>query len=387
MDDVPFSVYLHLPFCKSRCVYCDFFSTVEEPIPFEAYRKALTAEWQRRRRVLGSDHRLLSLYVGGGTPSLWKAGELCALIETFDLKGDEEVTVEVNPKDAEEMWFGELAAGGVNRFSIGVQSTNDERLSFLGRRHSSTDAVRCVEAAFRSGALSVSADLIYGTFGQTAEEWNLELETVIGLGVHHVSAYELTVAEGTVLDARRKSGEAVTVSEKALVELYQIGRRTLEKAGFSQYEVSNFAQEGHRSKHNTAYWRGGAYLGLGAGAHGFLKLDGRLVRYGNSEDVDDYLAAALENEAPVEAGLGSRAFTEEVSALDHARELIMLGLRTSDGAPFDEIICTLPREVKETWASIAASLVGEKLVRFASGRMIPTARGMLFADGIAERFF
>jgi putative oxygen-independent coproporphyrinogen III oxidase len=386
MNDGLFSVYIHLPFCKSRCVYCDFFSTTTKAIPFVAYRRALMLEWQQRRAAFRHLHRPLTIYIGGGTPSLWPKDELLALLDAFALRGDEEVTVEVNPKDADEQWFRDLVQCGVNRFSIGVQALDDERLSFLGRRHSAEDAGRCVSAALSSGARSVSADLIFGTSSHTTKKWRQELESIIDLGVHHVSAYELTLAKGTPLAKRHARGEPVTASEKAMLALYRTGRAMFRKAGLVQYEVSNFARKGHRSIHNSQYWRGGEYLGLGAGAHGFVKSVGRLLRYGNTEDVDEYLRAA-ESAGQTEDGLGKGAFTEQISILDHARELMMLGLRTSDGAAFEKIISVLPSAVQDTWKLIAKSLQNEKLVRLALGRMIPTARGMLCADGIAERFF
>jgi oxygen-independent coproporphyrinogen-3 oxidase len=386
MNDRSFSVYIHLPFCKSRCLYCDFFSTSQQTIPFAEYRNALISEWQGRRAAFSLSKRPFSVYIGGGTPSLWKAADLQLLLDAFSLEGDEEVTVEVNPKDADETWFHHLVRCGVNRFSLGVQAMDDERLRFLGRRHSVEDAARCVSLALSSGASSVSADLIYGTRGHTVAKWRKEVESLTVLGVHHISAYELTVAGKTPLALRQESGELVAVSEETMLRLYQTGRSALRKAGLVQYEISNFAKKGHRSRHNSQYWKGGEYLGLGAGAHGFVKSNGRLIRYGNTENVNEYLSG-MKSEGPMEEGLGSSAFFEQVSTIDHARELVMLGLRTSDGAAFEEIISVLPPSVAITWRSIAETLQNRRLVRLSSGRMIPTVQGMLLADGTAEMFF
>lgn len=382
-----YAVYIHLPFCKTRCVYCDFYSTVTDAVPFERYGRAVIAEW--KRRLAGAPHleRISSVYIGGGTPSLWSVDALGMLLAAFSLQGDEEVTVEVNPKDGDEKWFAALVGAGVTRFSIGVQSMDPLRLSFLGRRHSVEDASRAVRAAVSSGAQSVSADLIFGTPGHQVDGWSRELEDLVSLGVHHVSAYQLTIAESTPLFAKQERGETVSTDEDGAARLYRTVRILLAKRGFKQYEVSNFAPRQYQSKHNLHYWRGGEYMGLGAGAHGFVRTQDRLCRTANCDDVERYMGAALSGEAPLATHLGEGGFTENLSQTDHARERLMLGLRTTNGAPFEAILASVPPEVQKVWQKAAASLALNKLVRLKNGHIVPTAAGLIRADGIAECFF
>lgn len=383
-------VYIHLPFCKSRCAYCDFFSTATNEIPFDAYRTALVSEWKRRRVATTSYlGKRRSLYIGGGTPSLWPAKALTDLLGELSVREDEEVTVEVNPKDADRRWFQALRDAGVNRFSIGVQALDDERLRFLGRRHNAEDARRAVKSALLSGAKSVSADLIFGAAGHGVEAWKREIEALVDLGVHHISAYELTLSKGTPLFAKSCSGERVTADEDTLAKLYRAARGTLKRLGLPQYEVSNYAPSKHRSRHNLNYWKGGEYLGLGAGAHGFVLALEKSTRYCNTEDTASYIRAALESDAPLATGIDPGGFTEHLSDLDRAREKIMLGLRTISGAPFEEILHTLPLEQRDLWQKEARKLISQKpaLLRLRKGRLVPTARGLISADGIAQRFF
>ncbi len=386
MGDV--AVYVHLPFCKSRCLYCDFFSTAAQSVPFERYGPALAAEWSLRRAAVPPSAGLSSVYIGGGTPSLWPAEALKTVLEGFGLKGDEEVTVEVNPRDADAAWFDRLVRAGANRFSVGVQSMDDARLRFFGRTHTATDGEAAVRAALASGARSVSADLIFGTPSHRLKDWRREIDALADLGVHHISAYQLTVAEGTPLFARQAQGEVVCASEDETARLFRATRASLANRGFKQYEVSNFARgASHRSAHNRHYWQGGVYLGLGAGAHGFLREGGDLVRYANAEDVASYLAAAEGSSPSPREALGAGGFTEVLSETDHARERLMLGLRTVEGVCFEETLARVPRALQEKWRREATRLVAQNLVRFRNGRLAPTAAGLIYADGLAERFF
>ena len=386
-----YSIYIHLPFCKTRCAYCDFFSIAATPIPFEGYLNAVTREWERRRSAFEPFGPLRSLYIGGGTPSLWPAELLCELLGRFALHAETEVTVEVNPRDADRAWFQAVVRAGVNRFSVGVQSLDDERLRFLGRTHTARDGRIAVETAVSSGARSVSGDLIYGTPGQTAEGLSKELRDLMSCGVSHVSAYELTIAEETPLGRRQQQGDRVKAGEHQLTALYRTVRETLADADFAQYEISNWARERHRSVHNISYWQGGLYCGLGAFAHGFFisEPEQTRTRYGNGNLVDAYIDDVLSSEAPTASHLGKNGFTEQISDLDHARERVMLGLRTADGVAFEEILPWVPPGggLPARWRAEATRLQAEGWVRIQDGRLLPTAEGLLRADGLAERFF
>lgn len=367
------SVYVHLPFCVSRCHYCDFATGVFESIPFDRYARKVIEEIRRRRALLGLE-RPISVYVGGGTPSLWPALDLVKILSACGDTGDAEVTVEANPGDADPEWFKELADAGVNRFSIGVQALEPRRLEWMGRRHGVEEAAAAVAMALGSGAGRVSADIIYGTPGQRPRDLEAELGRIADMGVDHVSAYELTVAAGTALGRRVASGEVSLPDEAAMIELWETAGAVLDARGLRRYEVSSHAADGSESVHNRHYWRGGAYLGAGAGAHGYAVVDGEHARWSNAADPLDYMA-------------GAAARVEILSPLDRARELLMLGLRAAEGVDFDGLAGGVPDEVARRWGDIVADLIAEGHVVREGGRLIPTDSGMLMADGIAELFF
>lgn len=382
------SIYIHLPFCKGRCPYCDFASCDAREIPFEAYAAAIRREFGARA-PLAEGSRLDSVYVGGGTPSLWPAGILAGLLGAARGPDVAEITVEANPGDADPDWFLRLAGAGVTRFSLGVQALEPDRLAFLGRRHSVAQAEVAVAAARASGAASVSADVIYGTPGQTPAGLAAELERIAALGVDHVSAYELTVAAGTALEERVRRGEAALPGPDAMAELWEAAGGALAGAGLERYEISNHARPGHRCRHNEHTWRGGAYLGIGAGAHGFVPLGGGGGRrWANDADPFCYLEACRDlGSLPPDRAVGERVLEETLSPTEHARELMMLGLRTADGVAFDRLLARLPAELVVRWRGIAAGLEAAGHVVLEDGRLRPTSGGMIRADGLAASFF
>ena len=367
------SVYVHLPFCVSRCHYCDFATGVFESIPFDRYARKVIEEIRRRRALLGLE-RPISAYVGGGTPSLWPWRNLAEILSACGEISGAEVTVEVNPGDADPDWFAALVDAGVDRFSIGVQAMDDARLAWLGRRHGVEEAAAAVAMALGSGAGRVSADIIYGTPVQRPRDLEAELGRIADLGVDHVSAYELTVAAGTVLGRRVASGEVSLPGEVAMIELWEAAGGTLASRGLRRYEVSNHAAKGRESVHNRHYWRGGEYVGVGAGAHGYAVIGGEHARWSNVADPWEYMA-------------GVDPAVEIVSPLDRARELVMLGLRTVEGLDFEAVTGALPGEVTRAWRDIAGDLVAEGHAIREGARLVPTDSGMLMADGIAELFF
>ena len=331
----------------------------------------------------------VSVYIGGGTPSVWPVEELVALLNGMGVDSCEETTVEVNPGDGTEAWFSVLREAGVNRFSVGVQALDDGRLKQLGRRHDARQAAQAVEMAKRSGAKAVGADLIYGTPDHSPSDLERELEQFIALGVQHVSAYELTFAAGTRFGELVKRGILRPLADDALVRLWGVVKDTLGVAGFERYEVSNYAKPGYESGHNRHYWRGGAYIGLGAGGHGFVVLgDKTMYRYANGEDISGYMAAvARPVKATLFSGFGPGAAVERISALTHAREQVMLGLRTREGVLFSKILRGLESAVATRWMELAAELEQTGMVRRKREWLRPTELGMLHADGVAERFF
>jgi len=382
------SIYMHLPFCKGRCPYCDFASSDVRLIPCEAYAAAVRREVELRTPLVDGS-RLDSVYIGGGTPSLWAAEDLAGLLRDAGAPGAGEVTVEVNPGDADPDWFRRLVDAGVTRFSIGVQALEPGRLGFLGRRHSVAQAEAAVAAARASGAASVSTDVIYGTPDHEPAALAAEIGRVAALGVDHVSAYELTVAAGTALDGRVRRGEVMLPRSDDMADLWRAAGEALAAAGFERYEVSNHARPGHRCRHNEHTWRGGSYLGLGAGAHGFVGLPGGGGRrWANDADPFCYIEICRGSaDLARDRAVGERVLDEVLGPLEHSRELLMLGLRTADGIHLDRLVASLPAEIVVRWRGIASGLAAAGHATFDGFLLRPTAEGMLLADGLAAGFF
>ena len=321
-------VYVHIPFCASRCSYCDFYSTLSLEQAAQPYIEALLAEARMRRCEIGGES-VKTLYLGGGTPSQLPLSLLTRLVrgldEIIDLKDVEEFTVEANPDDVTAEWCVALPVLGVNRVSMGVQSFEDDILRFIGRRHTALQAVRAVENLRQAGIDNISIDLIYGLPGQTLDSWRATVEQALALQPQHISAYGLTYEEGTRLWLQRERGELLEVPEETCLEMYRILIDMLQAAGYEHYEISNFALPGCHSRHNSSYWDDTPYLGLGAAAHSY---DGMVRRY-NPNQLQQYIDSIM---------TGKTAFEqEEMACWERYDERVMLGLRTSRGMDADRL--------------------------------------------------
>ena len=271
----PLALYVHWPFCLSRCPYCDFNAHVRDVIPQQRFRRALRRElaWEAERlgrRPLGS------IFFGGGTPSLMEPETVALLLEDartlFEFQDDIEITLEANPTSIEMSRLAALRAAGVNRISIGIQSLEPEALAMLGRRHSVAQAVAALEIA-RTVFPRVSFDLIYARPGQSVPAWRTELRRALDLVAGHLSLYQLTIEPGTNFEAQYRRGEIVLPDEDLAAALYDATAEEAARFGLLQYEISNYAKPGAESRHNLQYWRYGDYAGIGPGAHGRLTLD------------------------------------------------------------------------------------------------------------------
>ena len=330
-------LYVHIPFCKSRCIYCDFYSTTREAEQ-EAYVGALCREIRERRLELPAeaDGRVCArtIYIGGGTPSLLSPAQLARIFgcirENYAVADGAEVTVEMNPEDVvvdEALSLaGGLANGTFNRVSLGIQTFDDDLLRLLRRRHSAERAVEAVKSLQLAGAQNISIDLIYGLPGQTLELWERDLDVAFSLGVQHLSAYALSYEEGTPLWRMRQRGEVQEAADELSVRMYERLCRRAREAGFEHYEISNFALPGYHSRHNSSYWTGEAYLGFGPGAHSF---DGRRTRRSNHSSLSNYLSAGGGGEVPHDV--------EVLSDEELYEEAVMCGLRTCRGVDLAEI--------------------------------------------------
>ncbi len=326
------SIYIHIPFCQSRCIYCDFFSTTSIAKQ-EDYANCVLREMELRRNEYASyagrdvsRARTLSIYIGGGTPSTMPPHLLSALIgkavSLYDTDENAEITIEANPDDVTDEWIAALKQMPVNRVSMGVQTFHDDILATLRRRHSSQQAIDAVRALQSAGYRNISIDLIYGLPGQTVERWRQDVEQALQLGVPHISAYSLMFEDGTRLTAMRDKGLITEMSDEDSELCYNILCQKLKDAGYMHYEVSNFALPGMHSRHNSGYWTGQPYIGFGAGAHSYDGLD---TRRWNAPSLAAYINGIKKGEA-------TEVYeTEKLSTTDLYNEFIMTRLRTSQG--------------------------------------------------------
>lgn len=268
----PLAVYIHWPFCKSKCPYCDFNSHVREAVNQDAWRAALLSELEYMARLV-PDRTLSSIFFGGGTPSLMPAKTAQALIEKatafWPAADDVEITLEANPTSVEMSTFADFKQAGVNRVSLGVQSLKADALAFLGREHNVREALTAVDRA-RTIFARYSFDLIYALPGQTPAGWEEELTEALGYAGSHLSLYQLTIEENTAFYHAYAKGNFVLPSEESAADLYQLTDRIMQAHNLPAYEVSNYARTGQESRHNLTYWQGGDYIGIGPGAHGRL---------------------------------------------------------------------------------------------------------------------
>ena len=322
----PLALYIHWPFCLAKCPYCDFNSHVRDAIPQARFAAALRTElaWEAAR--LGP-RRLGSVFFGGGTPSLMAPETVAALIADakrwFPPVPNLEITLEANPTSVEAGRLREFAAAGVNRGSLGVQSLRDDQLAFLGRQHSAAEAIHALQTA-RDIFPRVSFDLIYARPNQALADWRAELDQALGLAADHLSLYQLTVEPGTAFEALHRRGGLTLPEQDAAADLYTATIDAAAAHGLAQYEVSNFARPGSESRHNLAYWRYRDYVGIGPGAHGRVTLGGRLIATRRHRAPEPW-AQRVERQ-----GHGSTP-EEALAPADRARELMLMGLRLSEG--------------------------------------------------------
>ena len=367
-------VYVHIPFCASRCSYCDFFSTLEMKGAGAAYVDAVVAEAAMRRHELRGE-RLRTLYLGGGTPSQLPLPLLERLVKglngALELEHVEEFTIEANPDDVTAEWCAALRPLGVNRVSMGVQSFEDDILRAIGRRHNASQVTQAMGNLHAAGITNVSIDLIYGLPGQTLESWTRTVEQAIALSPQHISAYGLTYEPGTRLWHQRERGEVIEVPEEDCIGMYRVLVSLLQGAGFEHYEISNFALPGYHSRHNSSYWDETPYLGLGAAAHSY---DGS-IRRSNPCDLHEYISRIASGETACEL--------EEMTRWERYDERVMLGLRTAAGVDAERL--------REDFGNAAWAHFNREIQRHldagnvrldGASRYVLTAEGILVSDSV-----
>lgn len=322
----PLALYIHWPFCKSKCPYCDFNSHVRDSIDQDRWQSALLSELEES--LSGLDGReLTSIFFGGGTPSLMAPETVAALIRRATARvqpaDDLEITLEANPTSVEADKFAAYRDAGVNRLSLGVQSFDPMALEFLGRQHSAEEAKQAIDLA-RKTFPRLSFDLIYARAGQTLEDWQTELQEAVALAADHISLYQLTIEPGTRFHTDARLGKELTAEEEVAYSLYEATQETLGKLGLPLYEISNYAAPGAESRHNLAYWRSQDYVGIGPGAHGRLTSpQGRMAT--QRHRLPEKWLDTVE-----ETGSGM-AETELLSNETSFEEAMMMGLRLTEG--------------------------------------------------------
>lgn len=376
------AIYVHWPFCLSKCPYCDFNSHVREGVDQARWRAALVRELAFYAS-LTPGRRVESVFFGGGTPSLMDPGTVGAVVEAvgrhWTLAPDAEITLEANPTSAEAAAFRDFRAAGVNRVSIGVQALDDAALGFLGRAHSAAQALAALDMA--GGVFErMSFDLIYARPGQTVEDWAAELDRALGYARGHLSAYQLTIEPGTAFHTRHERGDFALPDEETGAELYEYTQERLARAGLAAYEVSNHAAPGQESRHNLAYWRYGDYVGVGPGAHGRLTLEGR------KRATRGHRAPELWLERVEAGGHGAHPF-EVIDPRARAMEALMMGLRLREGVPMARI----EAEGGQDWRAVVPeakikALEAEGYVAFdrAAAILRPTAAGLERLHGVLK---
>lgn len=368
-------LYIHIPFCASRCIYCGFYSTTLLNLRSE-YVDALISEMKIKASVEPwASYRgaIETLYIGGGTPSVLSDVDLKRLFDSiyniYNVADDAEITMECNPDDvtSERALF--IASLGINRVSMGVQTFDDTRLKWLSRRHTASQAREAVDNLRKAGIGNISLDLIYGFPEQTVEEWEDDIKQLISLKPQHISAYSLMYEEGTPLLKLLEDGKVREINENTSLEMYKKLVYLTHQSGYEHYEISNFAKPGFKAKHNTSYWEDKPYIGIGAGAHGYNN-SGELTRHSNLCDVHKYLSQISMNKLAEEV--------EYIDEVTHYNDLITTQLRTAKGIDIKLLSEPFADYIKKESASHIAS---GKLILDGS-RLYLSPEGIFVSDSI-----
>ena len=369
-------IYIHIPFCKQKCTYCDFhFSTT-----FEEYRQkmieSIANEFVERKDYL-ENKGINTIYFGGGTPSLLDQNELQIIInaiyQNFDVDEGIEISLEANPDDITDEKLEDWTAVGINRLSIGLQSFKTEDLEWMNRAHTVDEALTCVRKAQEAGISNLTVDLIYGLPNLSLDEWKSHIQQVLDFGVPHISAYCLTVEENTALNNLVNKGKMTVADHDQQSDQFKLLVSLLEENGFDQYEISNFSKAGFESKHNSNYWKGEWYLGVGPSAHSFNGLS----RAWNVANNRKYLAAIDKGENHLE--------TEILSSENQFNEYLLTGLRTAYGVDLQKLKKIAP--LNNLFTVNCATFINEGWMVSTNNVLILTKEGRLKADYIASELF
>lgn len=377
-------IYIHIPFCKQRCIYCDFYSTTSQEKE-NRYIEAVCTELELRKQSLPDP--VHTIYIGGGTPSLLNPASVKQLKECIDrnyrVMPDLEFTVEANPDDISPEWLEAMSRTGVNRISMGVQTFHDGHLKLLRRRHNSERAIQAVHLCQEHGFRNISIDLIYGLPEQTLEEWKADVAQAIALNVQHLSAYALIYEENTALWRMREQNKVQEADEELSLSMFEYLITELKNNGFEHYEISNFGLPGFHSRHNSSYWNDTPYLGCGASAHSFIGME----RMYNTANIDQYIkdiTRCREENLPYK----EVCHCEVLDRYEHYNDRIITGLRTAAGLDLEKLEQDFGTELKNYCLKMAAPHLKENTLQITEKNGHPQGvlklshRGLFLSDGI-----
>ena len=367
-------IYIHVPFCQSRCAYCDFYSTTLLAHR-EAYVDTVCRELRLRLHELQGEP-IKTIYFGGGTPStltieeLRRILEVCSHLLSLNLQF-EELTLEANPDDLTEEYIQGIRTLPINRVSLGIQSFHDRTLRLVGRRHTAKEAIDAVHRLQQAGLTNISIDLIYGLPGETLDDWAYSLDQAIALSVKHISAYHLTYEEGTRLWRMQEQGLVAPIDEEQSVRSFELLREKLLAASYEHYEISNFALPGYHSRHNSSYWQGIKYIGIGPGAHSY---DGNNRRW-NLSSLTDYIATPHEEDVPHEV--------EHLTTDERYDERIITELRTAQGIDLTGLKADFGERYHTHCLRCATPYIERgQLIHTADNRLHLTPESILVSDAV-----
>ena len=367
-------LYIHIPFCKSRCIYCAFYSTTAEQMK-QAYVDAVCREMELRDAIYEKEGKdvgktIATVYLGGGTPSQLSPTQLQQLFDAiarhYDVNDDAEITIECNPDDVTEAFAELLRSLPVNRVSMGAQTFDDDRLQFIHRRHTSEQVTTAIQRLRKKGIHNISIDLMYGFPEETLEEWEYDIQQALALNVEHISAYALTYEEGTPLYRLLEEGKVKEIDEERSLAMYDRLIDRLQEAGYEHYEISNFSRKGWRSRHNSSYWQLVPYIGIGAAAHSY---DGR-QRQWNIADINSYINHIQQGIVPAEGEL----LDKDSRYNDH----VMLALRTCEGLD----LSTLDSDERSYCEETAKKFVLDGLLVKTDNHLRLSRKGLFVSDMI-----
>lgn len=364
-------IYIHIPFCKSRCIYCDFYSTTQES-KIDTFTDAICTEINLRKDEITES--VSTIYFGGGTPSLLQEKHLRQIFDAiesiFQIKSDSEITIEANPDDLSNEYIEMLTKMPFNRISIGIQSFDDNDLKFLNRRHSAKKAIDVVGYCQKTGFDNISIDLMYGITNQSIKTWQNNLHKAIKLNVQHISAYHLIYEEQTKLYSLLKDNKITPTSDELSVEMFSTLISTLTDNGFEHYEISNFARDKMYSKHNTSYWQNKEYLGFGPSAHSYNGKN----RSWNKSSLDEYLQ--------INNGIKPELEVEYLTKYQQYNEFIITGLRTVWGINLTTLKNRFGNELYDFCLGNAKKSIEHNLLHISNNSLMLTKEGIFISDGI-----